>query len=301
MKIVFLSSSSNETTKYAQGLGALGWGKLELMRYDTPGATDQSTYRQVKAAAPDVIIYVGSRWGPQVSTHILARMNNEIAPTVHFCSDAADPPWWDLLRQYHMAGAFRLQVAIDGNHNWPLAESQMTALTPVDPIYFRHVNRHAVRPIIGGYAGNPGAQGSPRRMFLEIVHSSGLVTMRLRDDEPESYHQYCDFLTATRISINIPYTGSGAAAHVKGRVVESGLAGCLLLELKDSPVSQWFEPGVDYLEFRNDVEALDIIRAYRNNPEGSQGYGDRLREKVLARHTPQAFWLEIMERVGVKV
>lgn len=300
MKVAFLSSSTNETTKYAQGLGKLPGVALELLRYDVEGSNDDSIFQRTKEAQPDLIVYVGSRWGAQLSTHALARLNFEVAPTVHFCSDAADPPWWDLLRTYHAAGAFALQVAIDGNHQWPLAASQMTALTPVDPIYFRASNGHAGREHACGYAGNPGAEGSPRRAIVSDLAMLHAIRVRLRDAEAESYQGYCDFLLNSRMSLNVSLTGTGAAQHVKGRVVESGLAGCLLLEPAGSPAAEWFTPGVDYLEYRSGQEAYDIIKAHEDRREETQAFGERLRAKVLAEHTPERFWSRIFDRVGVK-
>src|SRR4029077_7858334 len=99
MKSLVLLTGTNETLKYAESLQQ--FGEVKILRYDTPGGSDQSLYLGVKEVAPDFIVYVGSRWGPQPSITTLANINNSIAPMIHLCSDAADSPWWDLLREYH--------------------------------------------------------------------------------------------------------------------------------------------------------------------------------------------------------
>ena len=77
----------------------------------------------------------------------------------------------------------------------------------------------------------------------------------------------------------------GLTTTVKGRVVESGLAGALLLETKGAPTSYWFRPGLDYLEYETPEEAADIIRRLSHEPEKTQSIAQSLRSRVLAEHT----------------
>jgi hypothetical protein len=302
MRALFLSTSSNETTKYMESLACLNLGPVEMLRYDEQEVTDANLHSRIKDFKPDIIVYVGSRWGAQPSTHTLAHINANVAPCVHLCSDAADLPWHDLINEYHYAGAFALQVAIDGNKKWPLdgLPDGMTLLTPINPTHFTSPPKpHAERKIVCGYAGNAGSQGSIRRNILTELMLRNLLTVRMRDDEPGSYDKCCEFMSDCRISINIPYSGTQAALQVKGRVIEAGLAGSCLLELGGSPTSDWFKPGEDYVEYYTVGQAMQVIEMLHDKPEATQAYGEKLRARVLAEHSPQVFWNKVFERIGI--
>ena len=301
MKALFLITGTNEVLKYADSLRNLNLGPVDLLQYDQVGASDQVLYGKVKVYAPDLVVYVGSRWGQQPSISTLAKLQS-ICPTMHLCSDAADVPWWDLLREYHAAGAFTLQVAIDGSRKWPLASSQMTALTPVDPALFPPLRPHAERIVACGYGGNPGGGGASKRTaILSALLEQRLLDIRIRSNLPFTYEAYAAYLTTLRMSLNTAYTGTEMGMHVKGRVLESALAGACLLETKGSPTSAWFRPGLDYLEYDSPVEAAQIIRRLANEPEATQAMANSLRARALAEHTPARFWARIFERINLKV
>lgn len=299
MKSLVLLTGTNETQKYAESLRA--FGEVAILQYDLAGRTDQLLYDLAKEAAPDFIAYIGSRWGHQPSISTLARINEKIAPMAHICSDAADQPWWDLLREYHTCGAFSVQVAIDGSHKWPCAEANLTMLTPVDPALFGEPLTHNLRGVRFGYAGNAGGGPASRRTLVlcELLKHRAL-DIRIRSNLPYTYEAMCDYLANCRISLNIAYTGTEQHMHVKGRVIESGLAGCCLLETKGSPASYWFRPGVDYFEYGSAEEALAIVRDMRDYPHITEAMGLSLRKRVLDQHTPAKFWATIFDRVGVK-
>lgn len=304
MKSLVLSTSSNETDKYSDGLKR--FGEMTRITYDQLGHSESMMLAKVRECAPDLIVYIGTRWGQQPSQAALARINSSIAPMVHICSDAADPPWHDLLRMYHTNACFSLQVAIDGSRKWPLADTQMTALTPVDPATFPPFKPHAERGIACGYAGNPGSgNGSKRTGMLSALLAfppvGTLIDLRIRSNLPNTYEAYCDYLGKCRMSLNIAFSGTEATLQVKGRVIESGLAGACLLETKGAPTSDWFTPGADYLEYADQFEAEKIIRQLANEPEATQAMGESLRTKVLNEHTPEKFWNRIFDRIGLNV
>lgn len=302
MKSLVLSTSSNETTKYSDSLRNLGLGEVELIAYDPVDRSEQTMYDMTKESAPDFIVYIGTRWGKQPSIATLAKINSTIAPMIHLCSDAADFPWHDLLREYHEKGAFTLQVAIDGSPKWPGASSGLTLLTPVDPVTFPDIPQpHSVRGVHCGFAGNGGSgQGSQRTAILSGLLKQKAIGLRIRSDLPHTYESYCDYLASCRLSLNIAYSGTEQALQVKGRVIESALACACLLETKGAPTSEWFKPGEDYFEYGSIEEAAGIIKRLMFEPEQSEMMATRLRNKVLANHTPKHFWNAILDRIGFK-
>ncbi len=301
LKTLFLSTSSNETGKYLESLACLSLGPCAMLRYDTPDETDASVYAKAKEFAPDLIVYIGGCFGKQPAVATLARINAKIAPMVHLCSDAADSPWWPLLREYHTAGAFAVQVAIDGNPAWPLADSQMTLLTPIDPDHFGGACKpHSKREYVCGWAGNAGSEGGRRRAILTELMLRNLLRVRMRAGEMDTYDAMCAFLGNCRMSLNIPYSGTEQAMQVKGRVIETGLAAGVLLEVKGSPTAQWFTPGVDYLEYSSMDELIEAIKVYELQlPEWGEEMGKRLQARVLDEHHPRVFWSKILRRIGL--
>ncbi len=299
MKALFLITGTNEVLKYAETLRDLGHS-VRLARYDLPGLSDERLYAQVKEETPDLIVYIGSRWGQQPSSVALAQINAKVAPMVHICSDAADTPWHDALRLYAQASSFALQVAIDGSHKWPGSSQGLTLLTPVDPKMFGEPMPHEKRGIICGYAGNPGAGiGKRTQMLSDLLERKVIDQLHIRSNLPHTNDMYNRFLGLCRMSVSIAHTGTEAAMHVKGRVLESALAGALLLETKGSPTSYWFRPGIDYLEYGSADEAAGIVRGLERDPEASQTIAMSLRARVLAEHTPEKFWARIFEKLGM--
>lgn len=299
MKALTLTTGSNETLKYADSFAKYLGCSTEAIAYDAPGLSDRVLVERVQAAAPGVILYIGSRWGHQPATSTIAQINASIAPMIHFCSDAADQPWWDKLLEYHYAGAFKVQVAIDGNKDWPLGLSGLTLLTPVEHSYFPAGERpHAQRNVACGYAGNPGGTGSHRRAILSDLLGTRHIDMRQRSDLPFTYDGYCEHLMNCRMSLNISYSGTEQAKQVKGRVVESALAGACLLEIKGSPTSDFFVPGEDYFEYESIEDARRLIDELKSQPERTQEVAMSLRAKVMRDHAPAVFWQKVLARVA---
>lgn len=318
MKGLFVTSATNETFKYADSFDLLDGAEVRSLRYTNrsgregtrfPGLMDEPIVQQAAEWRPDVIVYIGSRWGELVEIPNLLRLR-EIAPTVHICSDAADPPWWDLLEEYDRAQCFALQVAIDGNKNWPLEGKPggLTSLTPFKPARFPDPPiPHVERTMQFGYGGNLGGskpkkmrgyKPSNRWLAIEALRELGMA-IRQRNDEPQSYQKYADFLSQCRVVANFPWTGTEVAMQVKGRVVEVGLAGAVLLERRGAPTADWFELGVDFLDWGSPAEAIEIVRRIAVNPEETQAMGLRFRERVIAEHGPARFWGRIFDRIGL--
>jgi len=302
MKTLVLSTSTNETTKYSESILGLGLGEVVTLPYDIIDQSEQFLYGKIKDCAPDMIVYIGSRWGKQPSISTLCKINWKIAPSVHICSDAADPPWHDLLRSYHDKGAFSLQVAIDGSRNWPGASSGLTLLTPVEFDNFPEIPQpHQARGTVCGFAGNAGSGDlSERTKLLSALLKERLLALRIRSSLPYTYDSYCDYLSACRMSLNIAYSGTEQVFQVKGRVVETGLACACLLETAGAPTSEWFRPGIDYLEYKDAEHAARIIRRLENEPVETEAIALNLHKRIKMEHSPRQFWNAIFSKIGMR-
>lgn len=322
MKAFFITTETNETNKYPESFSCVNGNQVNHFVFHhrgTPGTPigeqlDKAIYEGAKEYQPDVVIYLGACAGNIPTPQTFQRINEEIAPTVLMCSDAADvvSPWTYLLHEYNKQRSFSCVVAIDGNRNWEFSDRHLTLLTPIDPArYPSPPIPHADRGMPFGFAGNIGTfkamkNGLPagRRTLIAQMCAFGLK-YRDRDSSfdplkppSESYQGCADFLSNCRIVPNFCETGSYERTHVKGRVVEVGLAGATLLEQVKSPACNWFEKDVDYIEFTDSRHAKSLVTSMQDKPEVTQGFGDRLRAKIMKEHTPEKFWGKVMQRVN---
>jgi len=314
--ILFVSTETNEIPKYGESLAGLGH-QVEVVRFihrkiDGKFSTqpDAEILEKATALKPELIVYVGTCGGNMPTTALLQKLNQEIAPSVLICSDAADEPspWWPLLHEYDREGCFTVMVAIDGNRNWPFAGKGITALTPVPPAYFaKGAKPHRDRARVFGYAGNIGGIRPDkvtgiiwgRGPLVREMMGFGLET-RDRDLREDSYPEVADFMCESRITPNFAETGSFQRMHVKGRVVEAGLARCTLLETRGSPARDWFTPGVDYLEYETVEDARRHGELLKDQPDETERYGQRLHDRVMAEHAPDKFWGRIFDKAGLR-
>ena len=270
-------------------------------------ALDEEIWRAALEYNPDIIVYIGACGGNTPSPYLFERLRSHVAPTVHFCSDAADDPWWPFLEEYERANSFSLQVALDGVREWPLKDKGLSALTPLDPACFPAVPLpHGRRDIAFGFAGNGGSKArinhnsDIRRRLIDEMREFGLQ-VRIREGDAETYPEFSSFLGRCRMVPNFGHTGSRRHMHVKGRVIETGLAGAMLLEQRGSPTSTWFKRGVEFLEYETGEDARQLVRFFRDAHAETQAMGERLRARIFAEHGPRQFWDRIFDRISLQV
>lgn len=333
MKVLIFSTSSNNTETFIGSLDSLNSHEIRLFRYDQKWhqtaiaaiqqnkevenlirtgqwqiprervSADADMLSEARKFSPDLMIYISAWEGLFVPKDETLGELNSIAPLVHFLCDGADPPWWPQLDRFEKNGIFTLTVNIDGSHRWPggefgLIKNALTLLTPIDPRPFSgapYPPSFLERPYAVGYAGNPG--NHPRRAIIDAMTKAGFA-IRYRDDQPGSYRDYVHFLRHCRAVVSVPFTGSGAARHVKGRVIEAGYAGCALLEWKNDATAAWFTPRLDYEEFETVEEAIDLAHFIAKTPRRTEDLAEALSDRVLCDHTPAVFWKKVIERAG---
>lgn len=315
MKACFITTESNETHKHPESFACIEGNEVRHVVFSNKrtqhalegAALDYHVFSSTVRYRPDLIVYVGGCQGLMPSTEVLNKMNREVAPAVLLVSDAAHlgSKWPALIQKYDDAESFSLTVALDGVKKWEKNERHMTLLTPIDPKRFPDPPvPHLERTILFGFAGNKS------RHRFEKVDAMEKFGLRVRGRTGEthetdadlktisdSYQGCCDFMAATRIAPNFAQSGYLEEMHVKGRVIEAGLAGCMLMEPKGSPTQDWFVPGADYLEYASMDEAREIVSYYGSRPQFTQEMGLSLRKKVLSEHRPERFWANVMRRL----
>jgi hypothetical protein len=108
-----------------------------------------------------------------------------------------------------------------------------------------------------------------------------------------------ELISNCKIVYNDPRNNSDTGEHVKPIVVETGFAGAVLLERKNSVTSQWFVPTEDYLPFIDFKEGSNQLNWAKGNDDELRKMAQRFREKVLKYHSPKAFWEDVFAQAGV--
>lgn len=237
-------------------------------------------------AGCDVAVYYGVYGGPDLpSVAAFHRARATCGKLVGMFSDAGCPDGTSLYERYRDEDVFSVTVNLDGNPNWPKRVQDWTAFGLFDTQpYERELPR--VRDL--GFRGAPGDPAFHHR--AHVLKALGKwVSVVVRGEKHEPYKEYVDWMLGCRAIVNDARTGSGRALHVKGRVTEAALAGCLLFETKDSPTRMYLTPGVDYLEYKSPAEIIDVLRQ-PNFSELAAEFGKRAKAKVLREYGPKRFW-----------
>jgi hypothetical protein len=139
--------------------------------------------------------------------------------------------------------------------------------------------------------------GGDRNDTLLELMSKDLVQLRLRDGSPPS--DYVEWLKNCRVIWNHPLTGGMKSQHIKARVIEAALAGCLVLEKEGSPLQNWFEPGRDYLTWSDVDDVARKLWWVRGNELEASEIPKRMVGKLFTKYGVENFWRSVEERIGV--
>ena len=307
MKALFVTSATTDVDSLVRAWAC--WNeKPERVAYPHMEAPIYpEILRRAREISPDVIFYIGGAQGdgnPDVKTLLALR---DLAPSINLCCDAGDEPWHPLLNDYRQAGCFDLQVSLDGIKDAPV---DLVTITPVDP---RPWNRDSIRSVRCGFSGGASTAITPRtrrtrdafkvrfqppvsrERVIHWLEANDLVTVGRRV-KGRTYSDHVDFVMACQLILNTSASGSGQAHQIKGRVLETGWAGCALLESQASPIGEWLPEG-SYFKYRDVGHAEHLIMSLTD--ERIARSADLLSRYVRENYHPRQIYGEILERAGV--
>lgn len=327
-----------EAASAQKGLQELNQGVYKIPS-DVDVTPDVDMINEIAKVRPDIALYVWAFEGAFVPLNATLAAINLKVPLVGMFCDAGDPPAWPQMVGFDRDRCFSLSWNIDGCHDWPGGKDWdvekdhvawgalpaagyqgpqprrfypnpiptgwrikgLTTLTPVDPSYFQGPTiAFRDRPFRIGYAGNFG--GWQRGAVIEFMKAkfNGIFAPYQRDDHPNSYANYCEYLRYCQCVINVPFSGSNAAKQVKGRIVEAGWAGAAVLEWKGAPTEQWFEAGVDFEGYAGLGDLEDSVHAILEDPDRMvEAMAASLAKRVRSEHTPEIIWNQVFREVGL--
>ena len=279
---------------------ALSYAKRELGAAVTYFATQEAANRLVDDK-PDVVVYRSTLNRERMLSDETLRWIKSKARLVLWCSESSSPHYADLLRHYRDERLFDLRVGTDGGSEAAFQENlyDWATLWPCDPDWYwptvqpdgkgEYLWKHPEKDINLGFGGSIGDGRRP------LIQSFGdALTVRERKagngEEFDHYGSYAAWLMRCRAVVNDATLDGGYA--VKNRVIEAGLAGCLLFEIEGSPLPRWgFKAGQDYLVLEhNNPAAVALLPDYA---EICARFGERLRHKVAEFH-PSKFWQQVI-------
>lgn len=302
-----MSNPQLRETLQAGGYKALGWPRERV-------AMDDDMIRHAENFGPDMILFTSAWEGLFCPTNATLAKLNTMAPVVHMLHDASDYPWWPQLAQFEIDKCFAATVNIDGGLYWPGGSkwdrepisNGVTVLTPVDPRPYQQtqITRVRDRMYALGYAGN---RGGPIRSFLteQVGRAIPSFVCRMREESPQTYFHYAEFLKQCRVVINVPWSGSNSAQHVKGRVVETGFAATCLLEWRNDNTRQWFTPRFHFEEYQGHAlpeaveDCIETARFLMDRPNRAEEIAMAHHYEVMTKHSPEVVWAKIFGAAGL--
>lgn len=294
MRVVVLTTHTNNTPILYSALAASR--SVSVITYDRMHSFDYLS-EQVEQLNPDWVLYIGA-----IPEHHRLRVPSipELKAIqrkkVHLCCDGADDAWWSLLGDYHTHNVFDLQINIDGVKAGPIGDHGWTTIAPIDPSGFGEPIPWSQRKTFAGFAGL--VMGGDRAETLRALVAKDLITYRSRDEKGSG--DYISWLKDCCVIWNHPETGGMKSQHVKARVIEAALAGCLVLEKLGSPLENWFEPGIEYFEWIDVEQIVLILDWVKENPSYAESHARRMRNKILTQYNVETFWQRVERRIGVR-
>lgn len=293
MKTVVLVTYTDCENKW-RSLEAAGHDVHVIQYDDKPHDRHSELMEQVQYIAPDFTVFIGAveRYHnrPVPKPDVLCKIR-EVAPLIHMCNDAADPPWWEWLQIYHDRECFDVQVNIDGARETPIASfiEGLTLLTPIDTRVFAPQPWHE-REMLPCLVG--GLCFGVRRQAITQLMNRGMLRF-YQGPVGRSYDDMAAILCRSRFVFNCPLTGSGERTHVKGRVVECGFAGATLIEFGESPTQDWFS-AEEYFVANTIDQVEELVKSNAGENQASLFH-----EKIKRDHHPRIFWRKVLSKAGI--
>lgn len=298
MKALFIHTRTNEVMGHVSAWESV-YGPCAKLAFDHTGIRNDHLLLEAACdTQPSVIFYIGAckaLGNPRPDTLIELR---SMARLVNLVSDAADRPWHPVLAGYRSRGCFDLQVSIDGGREY----IDHATLTPVDTRYFE--GPEVERDIRCGFSGSVGRWNNRSEIVNALEWFGGLTVRRRELKQGEGYADHAAFMRRCRMILNVSYTGSQQAHHIKGRVLEAGWAGACLLEMEGSPIGEWVPanknlPTDCYFTYRDPREAAVMIRDLSDYEIMTAA--SNLSRHVRQQYSPAKIYGGILEKLGLVV
>lgn len=133
-----------------------------------------------------------------------------------------------------------------------------------------------------------------REKMLDAIREAG-VTVQFRENTKMVLQAFRASLHSVAAVVNMAADRKTGAWQMKGRVIEAGMAGCVLLEQRNPVTAMHLNEGEDYLAWDSPKELPALIARVRSG--AADDIAHSLAEKVRTKFTAAAFWSRVSEGV----
>lgn len=308
MKLLYLRTSSFQCDPHVGSILQLaeerGWFVSVLDYFKVKDPDILNHYIEHKF---DVMIWLGTVHPDRTQNHTFKILRENGCKTIFLCPEASNIGWHQSIIEFKRDGCFDLMVNLDGLSPKIEDVDIYTTLAIYDQRPYVHLKPWHERPIDIGFCGGGTFRRSESSLPLSfreqlIAHLRSFPNFKELEfvDQSGTYQKYADFMMDCKIAINCSGSGGDLSNHVKGRVLEAGLAGCLLLEDIKSPIDRWFKESS--FRYYPNIEYLDKVVAFHLMQVGeSSKIAQSLNEEVRTRYNPSKLWDDIFRRVNAPI
>ncbi len=145
-----------------------------------------------------------------------------------------------------------------------------------------------------GFFGSVSSYRDVRRHYINFLLESGVALYSYTGgkDEPCTYEKYYSILSRCKIGLNLSW--SVDRHQLKGRVLETMYAGCLLMEERNEQTASVFIEGEDYVAFSSEEELLEKVKYYLEHEDERQKISESGKRKAKQKFNGKQFWDEIL-------
>ncbi len=302
MRILYLRNTGMQCIPHVGSILQLGQEQdyaVKVFDYFTDNSDDK-ILKTVREFIPDIVIWLGVCGGPYETRPETFRDIRKSAKTVCLCPEASHPDWDRLIKKFYEAESFDLIVNLDGNSEWDCRKNGLTTLAIFDQRPFVTPMPWDFRFNEVGFCGGSGSPGTMRQRLIDSLKNVSREKFRFIEfpfeEKAFTYQSYANFMMCSKIIVNAAGSSGDKSKHVKGRVIETGLAGACLFEEEGSPIDQWFSKE-SYITFSSPEDCIEKIDRMLQDPLPLRKAALNLYHEVREKYSPSTLWNQVFSRL----
>ena len=196
---------------------------------------------------------------------------------------------------------FDLNIITD-NPKLYFIDGKVKSMSKILSLYTPYSKNSIFRPGIKIYdfcfLGQVGSYRDYRNEYLNFLSDNCVFKFHISSFDRKnqiSHNEYAEILSTSKISIN--FSLSVDSHQLKGRISESMLSGCLLLESKNDQIVEYFDDGVDFVSFSSKEDLLAKVKFYVINERERVRISNNGRNKVLNHFSGDKFWKKVFNNL----
>ena len=207
--------------------------------------------------------------------------------------------WWDTCSDGFAAQAYKLNECIDvhgimDNPTLNFGNSkEALLLKSTSRVLFcpyRIQTPTCKKDINVIFIGQINSYRDIRNEYIEYLKINNIAFYSSTNDRSQQLPHEDYYKLMSRAKIGINFSASVDRHQLKGRVAETMLTGCLLIEERNEQTSSLFSEGIDYVAFSTKEELVDKIKYYQINNHERERIAESGRKKAESLFNGKQFW-----------